>query len=138
MRSSIIVAACVAVIAGFSSCSSKTSLSVDPSDPSIVVNGGVRVDDRVENGAAHDWAVVDLAKAKKVVLPVDAVIRRSAEAGKLQLFIAKTLAFGGHPPESMNIRSARKKMGVRFGVSANPWYWRHTGSGIRTSRAERT
>jgi hypothetical protein len=66
---------------------------------------------RVENGSAYDRAAVDLGTAKKLTLPDDAVVRRSGEAGKVQLFMKKTLAFGGHPPEPMSIRDARKNMG---------------------------
>jgi len=32
--------------------------------------------------------------------PHDAVIRRAGEPGKVQFFMKKTLAFGGHPPEA--------------------------------------
>jgi hypothetical protein len=65
----------------------------------------------VENGSAYDQAAVDLGTAKKVVLPHDAVVRRTGEAGKVQLFMRKTLGFVGHPPESMSIRDARRNMG---------------------------
>lgn len=80
-------------------------------DPSIVLSERSAPSQKVENGSAYDRAAVDLGAAKKVVLPDDAVIRRSAEAGKVELFMKKTLAFGGHPPERMSIRDARKNMG---------------------------
>src|SRR5262245_58053584 len=61
---------------------------------------------KVENGSAYDQAAVDLGATKKLVLPDNAVVQRSGEAGKVQLFMKKTLAFGGHPPEPMSIRNA--------------------------------
>jgi hypothetical protein len=76
-----------------------------------MVDKKFRVSDKVENGTAYDRAAVDLGKANKVVLPDSAVVRRAGEAGKLQLFMAKTLSFAGHPPEPMSIREARKNMG---------------------------
>jgi hypothetical protein len=80
-------------------------------DPSIVVDESLRVDPEVENGTAYDRSVLELGKAKKVVLPDNATVRRAGEAGKVQLFMAKTLAFVGHPPEAMNLQGARKNMG---------------------------
>lgn len=82
-------------------------------DPSIVIdNSGPGYNrSKVENGSAYDRAAVHLGAAKKVVLPDDAVVQRSAEAGKVELFMKKTLAFGGHPSERMSIRDARKNMG---------------------------
>jgi hypothetical protein len=65
----------------------------------------------VENGSAFDRAAVDLGNAKKVVLPRNAAVDRGAAGDRLQLFMKKTLAFGGHPPERMSIRGARKNMG---------------------------
>jgi hypothetical protein len=76
-----------------------------------LLNGEVRVDDMVENGTAYDRATIDLGNAKKVVLPDNAVVRRSGQTGKLQLFIARTLSFAGHPPKAMTVRGARKNMG---------------------------
>jgi hypothetical protein len=66
---------------------------------------------KVENGSAYDRAAIDIAGAKKIVLPHDAVVRRAGEPGKVQFFMKKTLGFGGHPPERMSIRDARKNMG---------------------------
>lgn len=82
-------------------------------DPSIVIDdsGPGYNRNKVENGSAYDQAAVDLGSAKMLVLPDDAVVRRSADAGKVELFMKKTLAFGGHPPERMSIRDARKNMG---------------------------
>jgi hypothetical protein len=81
------------------------------SDPSIVLDEGHAPSQKVENGSAYDKAAIDLGAAKRVVLPDDAVVWRSAEAGKVGLFMQKTLAFHGHPPEQKSIRDARKNMG---------------------------
>jgi hypothetical protein len=90
-----------------------------PSGPdlSVAMNLELRVDDKVENGTAYDRATVDLGKAKKVVLPDSAVIRRAREAGKVKLFMAKTLSFGGHPPKTMTIEGARRNMGCVVRIS---------------------
>jgi hypothetical protein len=84
-----------------------------PDDPSIMMAEPFRtVHGRiVENGSAFDKAAVDIGTATRLVLPHDAVVRRQGEAGKVQFFMMKTLAFGGHPPEPMSIRDARKDMG---------------------------
>ena len=50
------------------------------------------------------------AKAKKLALPDTATVRRAGEAGTVQLFMAKTLSFAGHPPGPMSTRGARKHM----------------------------
>jgi hypothetical protein len=90
-------------------------------DPSIVIDRSEPAynRDKVENGSAYDRAAVDLGTAKKVVLPHDAAVQRSAEAGKVQLFMKKTLGFGGHPPERMSIRTARKDMGCAVKAEEN-------------------
>jgi hypothetical protein len=66
---------------------------------------------KVENGTAFDKAAVDLGTAKRVVLPDTAAVRRAGQPGTVQLFMTKRLGFGGHPPERMSIRDARKNMG---------------------------
>src|SRR5947209_5276954 len=63
---------------------------------------------KVQNGSAFDRAHVELGSAKKIVLPDDAVIRRTPQRGQLQLFMKKTLSYRGYPPEPMSIRDARK------------------------------
>lgn len=80
-------------------------------DPSVVVSDGVRINENVENGTAFDRAGIDLGTARKVVLPDTAAVRRSAEAGAVELLMAKRLAFGGHPPARVSIRDARRNMG---------------------------
>src|SRR5262245_46415560 len=81
------------------------------SDSSVVVDKERAPSDKVENGTAYDRAAVDAGVAKKVVLPDTVVVRRTAEAGPVRLFMAKRLGFGGHPPERTSIREARKHMG---------------------------
>jgi hypothetical protein len=85
-------------------------------DPSIELSNHFG---KVENGSAYDRAEVDLGDAKKLVLPADAIVRRTGEEGKVQLFMKKTLAFGGHPPEPMSIRDARKNMGCAVKVEGD-------------------
>lgn len=80
-------------------------------DPSLDIDEPFAPSQKVENGNAYDRAAVELGTAAKVVLPDDAVIRRSTEIGMVELFMKKTLAFGGHPPERMSIRDARNNMG---------------------------
>lgn len=65
----------------------------------------------VENGTAFDRAALDVSPYKILVLPDDAEVREGAPEKTLQIFMRKTLSFGGHPPERMSIRGARKNMG---------------------------
>jgi len=73
----------------------------------------------VQNGSAYDRAAVELGATKKLVLPDNAVVRRTGEEGEVHLFMKKTLAFHGHPPEPMSIRGARKNMGCAFKVEGD-------------------
>jgi hypothetical protein len=84
--------------------------SVPFHDRSIVIDKPKR-NGTVENGRAYDKASVDLGGAKSVVLPHNAVVRRNDDGGVIHLFMEKKLSFGGHPPEPMSIRDARKNMG---------------------------
>jgi hypothetical protein len=68
----------------------------------------------VQNGTAFDYGMITLANAKLVVLPTTATVRRGGEAGKVGLFMAKTLAFAGHPKERIDLAGARKYMGCAF------------------------
>ena len=92
------------------SCNSKSNST----DPSVILLNEHSVDERVDNGIAYDAGVLDLEKAKKVVLPDTAVVRWSGEHGKILLFLEKRMGFGGHPPEPMSIQGARKNMGCAF------------------------
>jgi len=65
----------------------------------------------VENGSAYDAAVVDTGGAKKLVVPNSAEVRQEGEAGKIQIFMRKTLSFAGHPPAAMKIKQWRNNMG---------------------------
>ncbi|HTU21662.1 MAG TPA: hypothetical protein VMG10_26735 [Gemmataceae bacterium] len=82
-------------------------------DRSIIISGryvaiGGAV---VENGTAFDRASLDVTPYKVLVLPDDAEVREGALRKTLQIFMRKTFSFGGHPPERMSIRGARKNMG---------------------------
>jgi hypothetical protein len=88
-------------------------------DPSVLIDETDQIDPKVENGTAFDRAIIDLGSTKKVVLPREATIHRGGEAGKIQLFMAKTLAFAGHPPEPMSIHSQRKSMGCAVRTERN-------------------
>lgn len=65
----------------------------------------------VENGSAYDKAIVKVSAGKKIVLPDTATIRQDGEGDGVQVFMKKTLSFGGHPPARMSIKEARKNMG---------------------------
>jgi len=83
----------------------------DARDPSLVFDKERAPSDQVENGTAYDRAAVEPGAAKKLVLPDTATVRRTTEGSSVRLFLAKHLGFGGHPPEPMSIRDARKNMG---------------------------
>jgi hypothetical protein len=108
MRWSLISLAIVLAVAGGLWLARRYPVSTDTS---VVIDKEGAMSEKVENGSAYDRAAIDLGAIKKVVLPNDAVIRRSSETGKFELFLRKTLAFGGHPPEAMSIRTARKNTG---------------------------
>jgi len=91
----------------------------EPDSDASVIAKKSEVDEFVENGTAYDRGVVDLGKATKLVLPNTATVRKGGEAGKVQLFMAKTLSFGGHPGEAMSIRSGRNSMGCAVRAEGN-------------------
>ncbi|MDY3553652.1 hypothetical protein R5W24_002756 [Gemmata sp. JC717] len=95
---------CFAAMAAVPACGSLIS------DPSVVVDETFW-SERVENGTAYDRGAIDLRAAKRLVLPDNVTVQSPGTAGTVQLFMAKKLNFGGHPPEPMSIRSARKNMG---------------------------
>jgi hypothetical protein len=76
------------------------------SDRDVGIGGAV-----VENGSAFDRAALDVAPYTVLVLPEDAEVREGAPEKTLQIFMRKTLSFGGHPPERMSVSGARKNMG---------------------------
>jgi hypothetical protein len=85
-------------------------------------NGGIDAPVRfenVENGVVYDRAVIDHLAARRMVLPDNAIVRRGAEIGKIQLFMAKRVAFFGHPPEPVTLKGARKYMGCATKMENN-------------------
>jgi hypothetical protein len=86
-----------------------------PADPaadrSVVLSARKAPSTKVENGAAFDSAVLDLAGRTRLVVPDNAEVLRGAAGGTTRVYLKKTLGFGGHPPEPMSIRTVRKYMG---------------------------
>src|SRR5262245_11761210 len=80
-------------------------------DPSVSLDRHRAPSDMVENGTAYDRATVEVGSATRIVLPDNATVRRTGEGGPLRLFMAKRLAFAGHPPQPMGVRDARANMG---------------------------
>ena len=66
---------------------------------------------KIQNGSAYDGATMALDGARKLVLPDNAIIRRTGAPGEVRLFMKKTLHFAGHPPRGMGIADARANMG---------------------------
>lgn len=95
-----------------------TGCSTD-GDPSVTTDRHRAPSDNVENGTAHDRATVDLGSAKRIVLPDTATVRRTGEGSSIRLFMAKRLAFVGHPPEPMGVRDARTNMGCATKAEGN-------------------
>jgi hypothetical protein len=89
-----------------------TNDSLDP-ESSIVISETHKTihGNTIENGDAFDQAALDIEKYKKIILPDTAEVRREGKGTKLQIFMKKQMSFGGHPPKSMSIRTARKNMG---------------------------
>jgi len=95
-----------------------TGCSTD-GDPSLTTDRHRAPSDNVENGTAYDRATVDIGSAKRIVLPDTATVRRTGEGSSVRLFMAKRLAFAGHPPEPMGVRDARMNMGCATKVEGN-------------------
>jgi hypothetical protein len=108
LTSALSLLASLAFLAPLTSCNSPSR----PNDPSLVVEPSL--DEKVQNGTAFDYGVIDVHNAQLIVLPSTAIVRRGGEAGKVSLFMAKTLAFAGHPKERIDLGSARKYMGCAF------------------------
>jgi hypothetical protein len=72
----------------------------------VAIGGAV-----VENGSAFDRASLDVTPYRVLILPDDSEVREGAPEKTLQIFMCKTLAFGGHPPERMSVSGVRKNMG---------------------------
>jgi hypothetical protein len=95
-----------------------TGCSAD-ADPSLESDRHRAPSDNVENGTAYDRATVELGSANRIVLPDTATVRRTGEGGPVRLFMAKRLAFVGHPPEPMGVRDARMNMGCAVKPEGN-------------------
>lgn len=100
----IFVVITIAVAAA--SCSSKLDLS---DSATIVEPGGI--DPNVNNGIAFDRGTLNPAGTKKIVLPENAIVRRSGQTTEVEVFLAKHLAFVGHPGKRLSVRDARREMG---------------------------
>jgi hypothetical protein len=83
--------------------------------PKADTDASVVVKDRgpgdVENGSAYDAGSFDLGANKKLAVPANATVVQRGDGAKVQVFLKKTLQFGGHPPTPMSIRTARANMG---------------------------
>jgi len=103
--------AAVAVVLFLTGCSADGdgSLRIDGRGPS----------DNVENGTAYDRATVDVGSAKRIVLPDSATVRRMGDNAPVRLFMAKRLAFAGHPAQPMSIRDGRNNMGCATRVEGD-------------------
>ena len=66
----------------------------------------------VENGTLYEVARADVHGAGKVVLPKDAIVRRTRAQEAVQLFMSKQLQFFGHPPGPINLHSAARVFGL--------------------------
>jgi hypothetical protein len=108
----VIIAA--AVLSSFSTISGFPEVEVaqpTQQDSSIVPEEGTKIDPNVENGTVYDRATVEIRDALKVVFPENTTIRRGGNPRKIQLFMAKTRSFAGHPSEIMTLNGIRKEMG---------------------------
>ncbi len=96
----------IALVVGLTSLPSCTSLTTSPD---LVINRSA--DPKVENGIAYERGSLDIGGTRTVVLPEDAVVRRCQTEGRVELYIAKTFGFLGHPSKPMSIRVERETMG---------------------------
>lgn len=82
-------------------------------DPSIII-APWRNGNGVENGDVFDKSIIKVGAYRKIVLPDTAILRHDGEGEAIQIYMKKTLSFGGWPPASMPIREVRKNMGCAF------------------------
>jgi hypothetical protein len=68
-------------------------------------------DPKVQNGRAYDRAFIDRGTYTAVVVPGTAKVKTIGQSERIEIYMEKSLHFGGHPPEPMSIRQARKHMG---------------------------
>jgi hypothetical protein len=80
-------------------------------DRSLVLKSSAPSAD-VENGSAYDQAEFPLGTAKRLVLPPEAEVVEEGTGATIRVFLKKTLAFAGHPPEKMSIRTGRNNLGI--------------------------
>lgn len=80
-------------------------------DRSVVLKFGGRPAD-VENGSAYERAEFELGSTKRLAVPLDAEVVELESGDMIQVLLKKTLAFAGHPPEKMSIRTGRNNLGL--------------------------
>ena len=79
-----------------------------PEDKSLVIG---KQKSKVENGSAFDKGIVELGKRKRLAIPENAEVIHKGDGTNVEVFMKKTMNFGGHPPRPMSIRVARKYTG---------------------------
>jgi hypothetical protein len=80
-------------------------------DESVVPDPNKAPSPKVENGDVYDKAILNAGDIKTLIVPDSAIVERTAKEGQVELYLKKTLSFGGHPPEPMPLVSIRKDLG---------------------------
>lgn len=66
----------------------------------------------VVNGCSYEKATIHLSPQQTLVIPKEALVERTEQGDKIEIYLEKELFFLGHPPYPMHIRDAREYMGI--------------------------
>lgn len=67
---------------------------------------------KVQNGTAYDRASVPIQDDTLIIVPINSITEPNDSRDSTEIFLAKTISFGGHPPREIGIRSCRKYFGA--------------------------
>ena len=63
-------------------------------------------------GSVYQHATLAVGQHQALRVPANALVAEGAKAGTIEVYVAKTLGFAGHPPETMSVESVRRNLGL--------------------------
>lgn len=63
-------------------------------------------------GSVYQRATLAVGQHQALRVPANALVAEGAKAGTIEVYVAKTLGFAGHPPETMSVESVRRNLGL--------------------------
>ncbi len=85
------------------------------SDSSVVPRQGKRISENVENGLVYDKATVKLEGTRTLHVPENAEVQ-FGDVPHVQIYMAKSLSFAGHPPAPIQLVHVRANMGMAMKI----------------------